>query len=85
MTFTNTVEDGQGHVISQTTGPTPPEFDNRDAITSKVQAALAANSTFLAIASPTTAQTLAQVKLLTRECSAIIRLFLNLLDSQAGT
>ena len=54
-------------------------------LASKAQAALSANATFLALASPTQAQTLAQVKTLTKECNALIRLALGLLDSTSGT
>jgi len=39
-------------------------------------AALTANQTYLALASPSTAQNTAQIKRLTRECSALIRLLL---------
>jgi hypothetical protein len=52
---------------------------------SKAQNAIDANSTFLAIASPTNAQAVAQIQRLTRENTAIIRLLLGLLDSTAGT
>lgn len=58
---------------------------NRETLTAKAEAALAANATFLALGSPTNAQTLAQVRLLTRENNALIRLALNLLDSVADT
>lgn len=51
----------------------------------KATQALATNATFLALASPTHAQTLAQVKALTRENTAIIRLLLNKLDTDEGT
>lgn len=45
-------------------------------IHAKARLALTANATFLAIGSPTNAQTLAQVQRLTRECSGIWRLLL---------
>lgn len=85
MTYFDVREDGKGHVLSSTTRPIPPETLNHDAIVTKATAALAANSTFLAIASPTAAQTLTQVQRLTRENNAIIRLLLGLLDSAADT
>jgi hypothetical protein len=45
-------------------------------IESKARAALQANATYLALASPTNPQVVAQVNRLTRECSALIRLLL---------
>lgn len=51
----------------------------------RAQAALDTNVTYLAIASPSTAQNTAQIKALTKECSAAIRLLLSQLDSLAGT
>lgn len=58
---------------------------NEEAIYGKALAALAVNSTFLGIASPTNAQTLAQVKRLTQECNSLIRIVLNLYDTTSGT
>lgn len=57
------------------------EQGNRATLEQRAATAMADNRTFLALTSPTNAQTLAQVKLLTRECQAIIRLMLGRLDS----
>ena len=54
---------------------------NAATLRSRAQTALAANATFLAIGSPTTAQVTAQSKALTRQVDALIRLAVNALDS----
>jgi hypothetical protein len=54
---------------------------NRVTLQQQATTALAANRDFLALAAPTNAQTLAQVKMLTRECTATIRLLTNALDA----
>jgi hypothetical protein len=51
----------------------------------RAQAALARNAAYLALPTPTLVDQAAQVALLTRECSALIRLLLNALDSVGGT
>jgi hypothetical protein len=61
------------------------KVSNRRTVEDRATQALAANATYLAIASPTNAQNLAQIRLLTRECSGIIRLLLNQLDTTDGT
>jgi hypothetical protein len=58
---------------------------NAATIEDRMRQALDANATFLALASPTQAQTLAQVRRLTRECSALIRLALSELDTVDDT
>lgn len=54
---------------------------NGETLRSRAQAALTANASYLAIASPTTAQNAAQIKALTQQVNAVIRLALGLLDS----
>lgn len=58
---------------------------NEATLRSRAQTALTTNGEFLALAAPTNAQTLAQVKALTRQASALIRLELRALDTLAGT
>ncbi len=50
------------------------EQANVDALETKATVALASNTTFLAIATPTAAQVSAQSKTLTRQVNALIRL-----------
>jgi len=58
---------------------------NRATIEDRAVTALAANATYLAIGSPSNAQNLAQIRLLTRECTGLIRLLLDQLDTTNGT
>lgn len=57
------------------------ERDLRD----KAAQAIALNDAFLALASPSNAQVVAQVQRLTREATALIRLTVRALDSTSGT
>lgn len=54
-------------------------------LTEKAEAAIQSNITFLALPSPNNTQIAAQVRLLTRENTAILRLLLNRLESTEGT
>lgn len=54
--------------------------DNGDTLRQAARDALAANRAFLAVASPTNAQTLAQVRALTRQMNGLARLVINQLD-----
>lgn len=49
---------------------------NQSALINKAQTAITANGTYIALTNPTAAQTTAQVKMLTRENTAIIKLLL---------
>lgn len=59
---------------------TTPEADNYDSILASARSALAANRTYVALASPTTAQTTAQVKALSRQVNGLIRVLLASFD-----
>jgi hypothetical protein len=54
---------------------------NRELLLQQAAAALGANTTYLAIANPTTNQAVTQVRALTVQVNKLIRLAANLLDS----
>lgn len=58
---------------------------NRAALLAKAVAAQAGNATFLGIGAPTTAQTLAQVRALTRQVNALLKLAADDLANTSGT
>ena len=57
------------------------EAANLDALTKQARNALAVNAAFLALASPTTVQAVAQVRALTRQVNALIRLATRALEA----
>ena len=65
--------------------PVDPGVANFATLQQRAQAALTANAAFVAIATPTNAQVVAQVTRLTKECNALIRLFLALLADVSDT
>lgn len=79
------ITDAAGAVIGEEIVDLRPVLLDRGVIERKAVQALDANIAFLALPTPTNAQVAAQVNRLTRECSALIRLLLGLLDSEAGT
>ena len=74
-----------GSLVSDVTTPDDPLVVNAATLTDRAAAALAANATYLALATPTVAQSGAQVKLLTKDTNALIRLALGLLADISDT
>lgn len=70
----DTFEDGQ--LVHSATYTRPVEQTNADTLREQALQAMVNNRTFLALATPTNAQTVAQVKALTRQNNAIIRMLL---------
>lgn len=58
---------------------------NGETIYSRAEAALAANAAFLALGTPTNAQNAAQLKAVTRQVNALIRLTLGQLGTTSDT
>lgn len=79
-------DDGTGALVCTSVEPILNAAEqNEVTLRDRATQALAANATFLALGAPSNAQVVAQVQRLTRECSALIRLAMNLLDSTDGT
>lgn len=72
-------------ITSDVTTADAPEVVNAATLTTRAGAALTANATFLAIATPTAAQVDAQVSRLTKENNALIRLAIGLLADVTDT
>ena len=75
------LDDGTFVPVDTVPDETPEGVANRETIKAQAHTALQANRDFLALSSPTNAQTLAQVKALTRQNIGIIRLLLGQLDA----
>jgi hypothetical protein len=58
---------------------------NGKTLRDRATTALTGNATYLALASPTTAQNTAQIRALTRQMDALIRLTVGALDTTTGT
>jgi hypothetical protein len=76
---------GVGWMFDGTTWTQPVREANQDALTAKAIAAVTTNVAYLALAPPTVAQIGAQVRSLTQQVNALIRLVTDQLDSSGGT
>jgi hypothetical protein len=86
ITYDVWVINGAGQRVRESRTETIPDSDvNAGTLRTRALQALAVNSTFLAIGSPSNAQILTQVQRLTRECSGLIRLLLGQLDEVTDT
>lgn len=74
--------DGSRTLVTETLTP---EVANQQSLIGKAQAALTGNATYLAVASPSTAQNTAQVQALTRQVNTLVRLLLSQFDTTTGT
>lgn len=75
-----TLPDGSGQIEVDAEDESVQKDVNAETLRRQVSAALEVNRSFLAIANPTPPQTAAQVKLLTQESSALIRLLIDRLE-----
>ncbi len=84
-TITVTFDDQTGRRTESVVWKPGSETYNRDDLLTKAANALAGNVAYIALATPTNAQIAAQVKALTRQVDAIIRLVAGRLDDVSGT
>lgn len=85
VTFYGT-DDGTGQAaLTTATGQFVDREANKATLLAKLPAALTANATYLALASPTVAQNTAQTQRLTREWNALARIVAGLVDDTSGT
>lgn len=74
-----------GNIVAEVDLTAPTVVANAGALVAKARAALATNAAFLAIASPSNAQAVAQVQALTRQVNALIKLALDDLADISAT
>lgn len=70
--------DGSRRTVTETV---PPETVNQQTLQQQAQAALANNRTYIALSAPSTAQNTAQIKALSQQMQALIRMALGQFDA----